>query len=134
MSQENLLMMSDEMLQAAISKAEQYKFAEKYTVDWGPRPKGQGRRFGNMIRGSMSGALYGVQEYIDPFYNLGLSAEERDEIGVFTMPEQARYLKARSAGFDHDYAMAYCFDNVGGVSGIRAWQEKMQNEKSNTGS
>lgn len=68
MSQEHLLKMSDEMLQAAISKAEQYKFAEKYTVDWGPRPRGQGRRFGKMVRGAMCGALYGVQEYIDPFY------------------------------------------------------------------
>jgi hypothetical protein len=92
--------------------------------DWGKgKARGQGKRVGGMIMGGMSDAPQGKKSYVDDWFAEvpGLSEEQKDEIKALTAVDDQTwapmYLRARTAGMDHDQAATFvagAFDGEGG--------------------
>ena len=70
-----------------------------YTVDWGNTRRGQGKRAGGMVLGSMSDAPRGRRTYLEQVPNE--SPEARHEVNMLDDWERQVYLRARSAGLPH---------------------------------
>ena len=77
------------------------------TVDWGPRPRGQGKRNGGMIMGAMSDAPTGKKSYVDYAKTFNLSKDQAEEVGYwgYSHPAFHIYWRARASGLNHDAAM-----------------------------
>lgn len=77
-------------------------------IDWGPMKRGQGRRSGYMVQGSMSGAPRGIKSY--PYVDWSMYPEVADDIShmkLFTSGEAERYVRARQFGANHIEAKVY---------------------------
>jgi len=80
----------------------------KMQIDWGPRSKGQGRRSGHMVHGSMSAAPGGVKTYL----GVDTSKYKADWGGklhelITDGHELCRYFKAREFGCNEIEARYY---------------------------
>jgi len=77
------------------------------TIDWGAMPRGQGKRSGGMVKGSMSGAPRGIKKY----FGIDMSKYMEDwELTVWrtmNINEKARYYKAREFGCNKIEARLY---------------------------
>ena len=81
------------------------KYAKSNVVDWGPRKRGQGRRFGTMIRGAMSDAPVGNKQYVDVLGNAPLNAKQKEEAdNIRDTYQKFMFAKALEAGFSPDVA------------------------------
>lgn len=80
------------------------------TEDWGSM-RGQGKRVKGMIRGAMSGRPQGKKTYLDDLFGgvPDLTDEQKEELIALNGDPLfgVAYLKARSAGLDHDEAVHY---------------------------
>lgn len=96
-------------------------------IDWGPMKRGQGKRVGHMVTGSMSGAPRGVKKY----YGIDLSdySDDLKNDPTFTKfsnsGESERYAMARMYGCNHIEARFFAIGNSlgyfaegGGVEGF----------------
>jgi acetyl-CoA acetyltransferase len=81
---------------------------KKYTIDWGAKQRGQGKRIGGgMIVGSMSDAPTGKKEYISILGNLPEYEEVKQHFG--SEYEQLAYLKARNYGMNREQAEKFAY-------------------------
>ena len=80
-------------------------------IDWGPKKKGQGKRVGHMVTGSMSAAPCGIKTY----YGIDLSKyittkKERENIkNLSEVYRRVAYDRARQFGCNHIEAMVYAY-------------------------
>ncbi len=78
-----------------------------FTMDWGSN-RGQGKRVGSQVLGSMSDAPQGIKSYRDPLGNVQ-GIEDMTVIDkqiILQSPlSELLYLKARSAELSHDIAL-----------------------------
>lgn len=77
----------------------------KYQIDWGPKKRGQGRRSGGTIVGSMSAVPVGVKTYYGIDYSEYI--EHKDDIKNLELYQVAKYIKARKFGLTHWESMYY---------------------------
>jgi hypothetical protein len=99
--------LSDSEIESSINDANPDIFKGTVEVDWGSS-RGQGKRSGGMVKGSMSDAPKGKKTYIDKYQKLKLNSEDESEIKLSVDAgdnDEKLYLKARSAGFSHKVAM-----------------------------
>ncbi len=76
-----------------------------------------------MIVGAMSDiSIRGKKKYYDLFAKLNLTDLERTEATGFKGIETVRYLKARAAGLDHDYAACFAYD---GMKSLRTYNARI---------
>lgn len=64
-------------------------------IDWGAKKRGQGRRSGGTILGSMSAAPYGIKTYYSVDISKYLKDWPSEVFKYLNNPERARYYKAR---------------------------------------
>lgn len=89
-------------------------------VDWGQPERGQGRRSGGMVKGSMSNAPRGVKLYTSLIAKL----PERDHddlkgFGIWGLGSQLSYVRARAGGYSHEAAIAF----------VHAWKQTLDSMK-----
>lgn len=80
----------------------------KTTIDWGSKKRGQGRRCGSMVMGSMSAAPSGLKTY----YGVNMSKYKNDWNGDLSWfygdnSRKSRYYKAREFGLNEIEARLY---------------------------
>lgn len=84
---------------------------KEYTIDWGAKQRGQGKRRGGMVMGAMSDAPTGIKTYVDRTANLPDIEAVKSDISILDYDMQTLYLKARSAGYNHitsfQFALTY---------------------------
>ena|SRR6185503_4600305 len=84
------------------------KFAT-LTLDWGPRQRGQGRRSGHMVKGSMSDAPRGKKTYttvsLEDYINQNIN--NPDDFKYLDQPQRYAYVQARQFGCNHIEAMCF---------------------------
>lgn len=86
------------------------KFPLKYIRhDLGGSTRGQGRRSGGMIMGSMS-ARAGVVKEFDAAKTYGLPKDKADDVRGLNMWEFMKYQRMREDGIDHDEAILLSYD------------------------
>lgn len=78
-------------------------------VDWGQQ-RGQGKRSGSMVKGSMGINLRGVQRYQSVKIDVPDLDIIKQDLRRRPLHELFRYQKARNAGFNHNIAMIYAID------------------------
>ena len=79
-----------------------------HQIDWGPKKRGQGKRSGGTIKGSMSAAPNGIKTY----YGIDNSKYKNDFIDdqyrlVRELWQLARYYKSREFGCNHIESLYY---------------------------
>lgn len=87
--------------------------ADKYiasgVVDWGGHQRGEGKRFGKMIRGAMSGRQRGRKTYYALLANAPLDTRQREEVEGLTLAQQSLVAQALAAGFDGEVALTVAY-------------------------
>lgn len=78
-------------------------------IDWGTKKKGQGRRSGDTILGSMSAAPYGIKTYYGVDISKYLSDWPFEVFKYLDNHERARYYKAREYGCNKIEARLYAY-------------------------
>lgn len=87
-----------------------------YTVNWGSRPRGQGKRSGGMIRGAMSDCPTGEKEYINYFGNIPEAQTNPEDFRLMDVFTTVHYLKAREFGLNHNQAMVFAIVQSGYIN------------------
>lgn len=112
----NPLQMSREEFESALKNADTNQFKSQMVQDWGSG-RGQGRRSGGQIKGSMSDAPKGRKTYttLDK-EKLGITSQQVNEIGILDdqYGTKERYLQGRAIGLNHDQAMGISYGDVDG--------------------
>lgn len=83
-----------------------------HTLDFGNRIRGQGKRMGRMIMGGMFDlSLRGKKSYVDKAEQFNLIGENALDVNLMTTDEWLKYWQARTAGYHHDIATMYAYDD-----------------------
>ncbi len=104
--------MSNQEMERHILDTENKFEPTTFEIDWGPRPRGQGKRVGKMVTGAMSDVtIQGKKKYKNPFGNLPDYDDKqvKEDTDLLDRHETERYLRARSAGLDHENAMRFAW-------------------------
>jgi len=78
-----------------------------YTIDWGPRKRGQGKRSGGMIVGAMGGGIVGKKEYTVPDLSEFTDEQQEDLSLLEHFYQVVKYYKGISFGLSHIQSMYY---------------------------
>lgn len=76
-------------------------------IDWGPKHRGQGRRSGGMILGSMSAAPVGIKKYYSIDNSKYVADVKAGPSPIMDGHQTMRYYKAREFGCSHIQACVY---------------------------
>lgn len=81
------------------------------TIDWGSKSRGQGKRSGHMVTGSMSAAPTGVKTYqgIDLGRYIETDKEREDLKWLRDTYRRVAYDRARQFGCNHIESMVYAY-------------------------
>lgn len=102
-------------------------------IDWGAKSRGQGKRTGHTVKGSMSAAPVGIKRYEYVKIDIPDYEEVKDDFKYRDGNEIARYMKSRNAGFTHRESMFYAILGNLDTSYERIVAEQLKNKFSNGG-